>query len=94
MFVSDALSLAFGFVAVLSSLVCGELAPTPSAVVGSSGLEPPTSRLSGVRSNHLSYEPIFVAVSWLAIFSAYLCFASLSVPVPFVTVPSAQPWWR
>ena len=31
-------------------------------LVGSSGLEPPTSRLSGVRSNHLSYEPIFVAV--------------------------------
>ena len=29
-------------------------------LVGSSGLEPPTSRLSGVRSNHLSYEP----VSW------------------------------
>ena len=29
-------------------------------VVGSSGLEPPTSRLSGARSNHLSYEPIFV----------------------------------
>ena len=27
-------------------------------LVGSSGLEPPTSRLSGVRSNHLSYEPI------------------------------------
>ena len=27
-------------------------------MVGSSGLEPPTSRLSGVRSNHLSYEPI------------------------------------
>ena len=26
-------------------------------LVGSSGLEPPTSRLSGVRSNHLSYEP-------------------------------------
>ena len=34
--------------------------PAP-AVVGSSGLEPPTSRLSGVRSNHLSYEPISVA---------------------------------
>ena len=30
-------------------------------LVGSRGLEPPTSRLSGVRSNHLSYEPIFVA---------------------------------
>ena len=27
-------------------------------VVGTSGLEPPTSRLSGVRSNHLSYAPM------------------------------------
>ena len=27
-------------------------------LVGSSGLEPPTSRLSGVCSNHLSYEPM------------------------------------
>ena len=25
--------------------------------MGSGGFEPPTSRLSGVRSNHLSYEP-------------------------------------
>ena len=29
--------------------------------VGLSGLEPPTSRLSGVRSNRLSYKPIFPA---------------------------------
>ena len=31
------------------------------SVVGLSGLEPPTSRLSGVRSNRLSYKPIFPA---------------------------------
>ena len=36
-------------------------------MVGSSGLEPPTSRLSGARSNHLSYEPIFVAVLRLSL---------------------------
>ena len=28
-------------------------------MVGPSGLEPPTSRLSGVRSNLLSYGPVF-----------------------------------
>ena len=30
---------------------------SPFRVVGLSGLEPPTSPLSGVRSNHLSYRP-------------------------------------
>ena len=30
-------------------------------VVGLRGLEPPTSRLSGVRSNHLSYKPIWIS---------------------------------
>ena len=34
------------------------LATVPPPVVGLSGLEPPTSRLSGVRSNRLSYKPI------------------------------------
>ena len=31
---------------------------TDSVLVGPSGLEPPTSCLSGTRSNHLSYEPL------------------------------------
>ena len=31
-------------------------------LVGLSGLEPPTSPLSGVRSNQLSYRPIFSAL--------------------------------
>ena len=31
--------------------------------MGTSGLEPPTSRLSGVRSNHLSYAPVFYLFS-------------------------------
>ena len=29
----------------------------PVRTVGLGGVEPPTSRLSGVRSNHLSYSP-------------------------------------
>ena len=32
-------------------------------MVGLRGLEPPTSRLSGVRSNHLSYKPKCIMVS-------------------------------
>ena len=34
-----------------------------SGLVGSNGLEPSTSRLSGARSNRLSYEPIFNTAS-------------------------------
>jgi hypothetical protein len=34
----------------------------PKIMVGRGGLEPPTSRLSGVRSNHLSYRPILTGV--------------------------------
>ena len=32
-------------------------------LVGLRGLEPPTSRLSGVRSNHLSYKPMSVSAN-------------------------------
>ena len=31
-----------------------------NCVVGLAGLEPATSRLSGVRSNHLSYRPVLI----------------------------------
>ena len=34
--------------------------------MGLSGLEPPTSRLSGVRSNLLSYKPIYVGAHLLS----------------------------
>ena len=44
----------------LSIFGCGTTVPLRRLrhVVGSSGLEPPTSRLSGVCSNQLSYEPV------------------------------------
>ena len=35
-----------------------------ATLVGLSGLEPPTSRLSGVRSNRLSYKPISWFERW------------------------------
>ena len=45
----------------LSQLSYGPISWQPSSseddLVGPGGLEPPTSRLSGVRSNHLSYGP-------------------------------------
>ena len=34
--------------------------PSYAILVGTSGLEPPTSRLSGARSNHLSYAPLWL----------------------------------
>ena len=39
--------------------------------MGLSGLEPPTLRLSGVRSNHLSYEPISIRVAFVLISSPF-----------------------
>ena len=55
-------------------------------LVGSSGLEPPTSRLSGARSNHLSYEPIqFLSVYLVHSLTFFFCLPSvrtLSAPSP------------
>ena len=45
-------------------------------VMGLSGLEPPTSRLSGVRSNQLSYKPIFFR------FGGHLLSRTVSSEVP------------
>ena len=45
-------------------LCLSKLAPHLSVLVGLSGLEPPTSRLSGVRSNRLSYKPISWFERW------------------------------
>ena len=48
-------------------------------LVGSSGLEPPTSRLSGARSNQLSYEPIQF---WSSVLG------------PLFPVSDSSDWWR
>ena len=42
-------------------------------MVGLSGLEPPTSPLSGVRSNHLSYRPKRISVFFVKHLSNNLC---------------------
>ena len=60
---------------VLSQLSYAPLArpAAPAAgLMGLSGLEPPTSRLSGVRSNRLSYKPFFLLLFLL--FSCFLLF--------------------
>ena len=44
---------------LLARQVLSQLSYTPVILVGLDGLEPSTSRLSGVRSNHLSYAPVF-----------------------------------
>ena len=72
-----------------------------SPLVGSNGLEPSTSRLSGVRSNHLSYEPISVAVR-CAIRPNHLRLRSGPLRdhrLPFRSDCNAiwlgaSPWWR
>ena len=40
------------------------LSQKASFLVGLGGLEPPTSPLSGVRSNHLSYKPLCIPIKW------------------------------
>ena len=54
---------------------------TGKLLVGLDGLEPSTSRLSGVRSNHLSYRPFLI---WLPIRSI----------IAHVGFPDLSGWWR
>ena len=42
----------------LSQLSYSPMILSPPICVGLDGVEPSTSRLSGVRSNHLSYKPL------------------------------------
>ena len=68
-------------------------------LVGSSGLEPPTSRLSGARSSLLSYEPLSV----ISVYRTLLCIYYTRAPgrrplaLPVAVVRSCfRPlrWWR
>ena len=76
-------------------------------LLGSSGLEPPTSRLSGARSNQLSYEPTDsvrfqarILFSWTVMFSpgAFVCCILVRQPAAFTACPrsrlSGLPDWR
>ena len=51
-------SSAAGALLIFSVKLARFIGPALALVVGSNGLEPSTSRLSGARSSHLSYEPI------------------------------------
>ena len=54
------------------------------SMVGLGGLEPPTSRLSGVRSNHLSYKPICLSFYEPTALLLVLCGTHIHQYVPFL----------
>ena len=60
--------------------------------MGLSGLEPPTSRLSGVRSNRLSYKPLSRNLDWrFHSFSFFVSGSHLLSRAVSSKVPSAAP---
>ena len=50
---------------LLARQVLSQLSYTPICLIGLNGLEPSTSRLSGVRSNQLSYRPMLIKFTFL-----------------------------
>ena len=56
------------FQAISFSFVSFSFSAKEKEMVGTNGLEPSTSRLSGVRSNHLSYAPIMLYITALKLF--------------------------
>ena len=75
---------------LLARQVLSQLSYAP-ILMGLSGLEPPTSRLSGVRSNQLSYKPIFFC-------NLAATYSPTPSPVqyhrPFRSLPSCSGWER
>ena len=60
--------------------------------MGLRGLEPPTSRLSGVRSNHLSYKPIKFIVQKLRLLRKEVIQPHLPIRLPcYDFTPVANP---
>jgi hypothetical protein len=54
--------------------------------MGLSGLEPPTSRLSGVRSNQLSYRPIFKMERVMGIEPTTRAWKALVLPLNYTRI--------
>ncbi len=61
------LQLSVSFLLFSYSVFNEHLPRTVVLVVGPSGLEPPTSCLSGTRSNLLSYEPMWLVSDFLSL---------------------------
>ena len=61
------------------------MAPGTAGLVGLDGLEPSTSRLSGARSNHLSYKPLLCVSD-----SSHLSARVRSLFGTFVSLPSGM----
>ena len=69
----------------------------PLCLVGPSGLEPPTSCLSGTRSNLLSYEPMWLVSKWsssLGFFTSLFSFLVNSEEWKVKRWDPSDLWWR